>query len=144
MAKAWGMPTWVFMHTLLAKMPDEQYIPSTTLSQIKALCSVLPCPDCAAHATQYLAKVEPKHVPTKEAFQQMLWRFHNHVNVRTRKPVFAIEGLAIYKTLSLQVVYNVFVYEFTKPQNIPRLFMDSMMRARIMERFKAWLATIKF
>jgi hypothetical protein len=144
MAKAWGMPTWIFMHTLLAKMPDSQYVPAETLGQIKALCSVLPCPDCAMHATQYLAKVEPKHVPTREAFKLLLWRFHNHVNLRTRKPVFAVEGLAIYETLSLQIVYQVFLREFTKKQNIPRLFMDSMMRARIVDQFNKWLAKIKF
>ena len=144
MAKAWGMPTWVFMHTLLAKIPDDQYVAAETLTQIKALCSVLPCPDCAAHATQYLARVEPKHVLTRAAFQQVLWKFHNHVNQRTKKQAFAVEGLAIYETLSLQVVYNVFAREFTKKQNIPRLFMDSMMRARIMDQFNTWLAKIKF
>ena len=144
MAKAWGMPTWVFFHTLLAKMPDGQYVASDTLSQIKSLCAVLPCPDCAAHATKYLANVEAKHVPTRAAFQQLLWRFHNFVNLRTRKPIVLLDSLAVYDTLSLQFVYAVFLREFTKHQNIPRLFMDSMMRTRVVERFKTWLASIKF
>jgi hypothetical protein len=144
MARAWGMPTWVFMHTLLAKIPDDQYVAGDVLMQIKSICSVLPCPDCASHATQYLSKVDAKQVPTKDSFQRLMWQFHNFVNLKTRKQVYPIENLAIYNTLSLHFVYNVFLREFTKPQNIPRLFMDSMMRMRIIEQFKKWLATIKF
>lgn len=144
MARAWGMPTWIFMHTLLAKIPEDQYVASDMLAQIKSICSVLPCPDCASHATQYLAKVEPKHVPTRQSFQHLLWAFHNTVNARTRKPIYAMESLAIYNTLSLHFVYQVFLREFTKPQNIPRLFMDSMMRTRLIDQFKKWMATIRF
>ena len=144
MARAWGMPTWIFLHTLLAKIPDEQYVAADVLTQIKLLCSVLPCPDCAAHATQFMSKIEVKHVLTRESLQKVLWGFHNFVNARLHKPLFTYDRIIIYNTLSLPFVYNVFLREFTRPQNIPKLFMDSMTRARVVERFKTWMSSIKF
>ena len=139
MSRAWGMPTWIFMHTLFAKMPDEKYVATDALSQIKALCSVLPCPDCAGHATTFMSTVTVKNVATRSAFQHVLWGFHNFVNARLHKPVFTFDRMIIYESLSLSFVYGVFLQEFTKPRNIPKLFMDSMSRARVVEQFKKWM-----
>lgn len=144
MAKVWGMPTWVFLHTLLAKIPENQYVAVDVLNQVKSICSVLPCPDCAAHATAYMAKIDPKHVQTKEQFKHVLWGFHNFVNKRTNKPIVSIDSIRIYDTLSFPFIYNVFLREFLKPQNIPKLFIDSMIRTRIMNQFKSWISSIKF
>ena len=144
MARAWGMPTWIFLHTLIAKMPESEYKANETLSQIKSLCAVLPCPDCASHATQFFASINAKHVPTKESFKQLLWRFHNTVNLRTRKQMFPLEKLSIYDTISFQVVYNVFITEFMRPQHNPKLFTDSMMRRRVIDGLRIWLSSIKF
>ena len=138
-SRVWGIPTWIFLHTLIAKLPDEKYVADEMLTQLKQLCSVLPCPDCANHATSYLNKIHAKHVPTRESFRQMLWTFHNAVNVRLKKPIFRLEQLAIYDRVHLGYVYATFLREFTKPLHNPRLFMDSMSRMRIVDRFKGWM-----
>ena len=140
-SRTWGIPTWIFLHTLVAKLPDHAYVAEEVLGHVKRLCSVLPCPDCAGHATSYLEKIHAKHVPTREAFRQMLWTFHNSVNIRLKKPVFRYEQLAIYDRVHLGYVYATFLREFMKPLHNPRLFMDSMARTRIVDDFKAWMAT---
>ena len=138
MSKAWGIPTWIFLHTLLAQMPPVLYS-EETLTQIKALCSVLPCPDCAAHSTAYLSTISYQHVPTIVECRKMMWGFHNMVNIRKRTALFPFEKMDIYTKTNLAVVYRVFLAEFTKPQQIPKLFIDSMMRRRVVQAFQVWI-----
>lgn len=138
MSKAWGMPTWIFLHTLLAQMPPPLYS-EETLAQIKLLCSVLPCPDCAAHATEYLSRISFQQVPTLEACRVMLWSFHNTVNLRKRTAIFPYDKMEIYMKTNLAIVYKVFLAEFNRPRQIPKLFIDSMMRRRIMQQFQSWM-----
>ncbi len=138
------MPTWLFLHTLVAKISEDKYplIQQELLYQVKNICAVLPCPDCAHHATQYLAGVQLKHVPTKEAFKVVLWRFHNTVNARTGKPVFPLEKMAIYDRCNLNVMYNVFITEFSKSSHNPKLMMDVMAREAVLTKFKKWMTTL--
>lgn len=138
MSKTWGIPTWLFLHSLLAQMPPSVYS-EETLKQIKALCSILPCPDCAAHATAYLSQISFAQVPTVEACRRMLWVFHNTVNMRRRVPIFSYESMDVYLKTNLAVVYRVFLKEFTRPRQIPKLFIDSMLRRRIVHDFQTWL-----
>jgi len=138
------MPTWLFFHTLIANIPESQYVAKDVLSQIKAVCAVLPCPDCAAHATAYLSKIEPKHVPFKEDFRRMLWTFHNSVNQRTHKPAFAFDKLSIYSRTTLRKIFDVFAEKFTKRHFATKLFTDALMRHRIVAQLRAWLSTIDF
>ena len=138
------MPTWLFLHTLVAKIPEEKYpsVKQELLYQVKNICAVLPCPDCAQHAVQYMSGVQLKHVPTKEAFKVVLWRFHNTVNARTGKPIFPLEKMDIYDRCSLGVMYKVFITEFSKPSHNPKLMMDVMAREAVIGKFKAWMATL--
>ena len=141
MSKSWAIPTWLFLHTLVANVPEEKYasIKEELLYQIKNICAVLPCPDCALHATQYLASLKTSHIPTKEALKIVLWRFHNNVNQRTSKPIFPFEQLKIYTHSNLVVMYQVFLREFTKPSRNPTLIMDVLGRARVIANFKQWM-----
>jgi hypothetical protein len=144
MSKAWAIPTWLFLHTLAAQLPEARYstLKHDLLYHLKNLCAVLPCPDCAQHASQYLAGVKIDHIPTKEAFKTVLWRFHNVVNLQTRKPVFPIESLDIYDRSNLRVMYTVFLREFTKPTRNPKLIMDVLARNRVISSFQQWMKQV--
>jgi len=144
MSREWAMPTWLFFHTLIANIPESQYVAKDVLNQIKAVCAVLPCPDCASHATAYLSKIEPNHVPLKEDCRRMLWAFHNSVNQRTRKPPFAFDKLSIYSRTALRKIFEVFAEKFTKRKFATKLFTDALMRDRIISRLRAWLSTLDF
>jgi len=143
MAKVWAIPTWIFLHTLAAAVPEERYpeLRHEILRNIKALLSVLPCPDCAKHATDAMEKIDVKHVPTKAALKQVLWKFHNSVNARLGKKQFTEAELAIYDRCNLFIVYRLFFAEFTKPTHNSKLMMDVMQRNGIMKRFDAWMRT---
>jgi hypothetical protein len=141
MSKAWAVPTWLFLHTLAAHLPQHKYpeLKTDVLFQIKNICAVLPCPDCAQHATQYLSQLKVNHIPTKESLKIVLWKFHNVVNLQTNKPLYPIESLDIYDRSNLAVMYNMFLTEFTRPIRNPKLMMDVLTRDRIIINFKVWM-----
>ena len=143
MAKVWAVPTWLFLHTMAAKLNEAKYpaAKQDLLYHVKNLCAVLPCPDCAQHAVAFMAGVELKHVPTKEAFKTLLWRFHNSVNARTGKPAFPTDKMTIYNNCNLTIMYGAFVAEFSKPSHNPKLMMDAMGRATVIAKFMNWMGT---
>ena len=140
------MPTWLFLHTLVAQIPEQKYqaLKQELLNQVKTICAVLPCPDCAQHASAYMKGVELKHVPTKEAFKVELWRFHNTVSARIGKPIFPLEKMYVYERANLNVMYSAFITEFSKPSHNPKLMMDTMARNTVIAKFKTWMAGLSF
>jgi hypothetical protein len=141
----WGYITWTFFHTLVAKIPDDRYneLKADVLAYIKTLCAILPCPNCAQHATTYLNQIQPRHVATKDMFKLMLYGFHNEVNKRKKYKLFSQADLGKYEALNLPYLYSVFMQEFFKPTNNQRLLMDSMARNRVKSQFSAWIQNSK-
>jgi hypothetical protein len=137
----WGYITWTFFHTLAAKIPDDRYndLKADVLAFIKMICAVLPCPNCSQHATAYLNKIQLKHVATKAMLVNMLYGFHNEVNASKHVKPFPQADLERYASLNLPYLYAVFMQEFFKATNNPRLLMDSMARTRIKTQFAAWM-----
>jgi hypothetical protein len=144
MSKSWGTPTWIFFHVLIEKINPEQYntIKQGLLNHIKKICALLPCPDCAQHATQYMKQFKYPP-PTKEDFKQLMYHFHNTVNVRTRKQVYNFTDMTIYERYNLTICYQIFRHEFTKKTFNPRLFIDSMSRNKYTQELDQWLITNK-
>jgi hypothetical protein len=144
MSKSWAVPTWLFLHTLAAHFPEDKYptLKAELLYHVKNICAVLPCPDCAQHASEYLSGVNLNHIPTKEAFKIVLWRFHNTVNMQTKKPIFPLLNMDIYARCNLRVMYNMFLLEFTRPVRNPKLMMDVLSRDRIIANFKVWMTVV--
>jgi hypothetical protein len=144
MSKSWAVPTWIFLHTLAAQLPEERYasIKVQLLEQVKSLLAVLPCPDCAKHATEAMEPIKLSHVSTKTAFKQVLWKFHNSVNGRLGKRQLPEAELAVYDRCNLRVVYAIFFQEFMKPSHNSKLMMDVMMRNRVMAKFHHFMMSI--
>jgi len=140
MSKSWGNPTWFFFHTLIEKIHPDHYslIKNELLDNIKNICSILPCPDCANHATQYMKSIK-QPPPDKEGFKKMLYIFHNSVNQRTRKPLFQYEAMEMYSRVNFSVCYQLFRKEFVKKTYNPRMLMDSMNRVNYIKQLDEWL-----
>ena len=77
--KQWGTPTWIFFHTLAAKIKDGHFtqIGQQTIRNIIQICGLLPCPECSVHAKQFWSRVNVNKVNTKEDLINILFVFHN-------------------------------------------------------------------
>ena len=80
----WGQPTWFLLHTLAHKIKDEYFaqLRAQIIDLIIRICTNLPCPMCANHASEYLRNINFDAIQTKRDIQDMLFQFHNSVNVR--------------------------------------------------------------
>lgn len=137
----WGPPTWLLLHAMVEKM-NESYFPEISVSLfqiISQICKNLPCPECAAHAGEFLNSVKMNTIQTKQNFRMMLFVFHNKVNYQKKKPTFDIGGLDKYATVNLPLAFNMFVAEYTKRQGNFKLMADTSVRKRIVQNTATWL-----
>lgn len=137
----WGEPTWFLFHTLAEKIKPEYYleIQKELLNLIYTICSNLPCPTCAKHATQYLNAINFNTLSTKESLKMMLFRFHNEVNKRKGFPDFPLEQLSTkYSTANTVNIIHNFMPHFEDRSGSIRLIADNLHRSRVALQMRAW------
>ena len=136
----WGIPTWIFMHTLAAKIKEEQFpvIGPQVISHLIQICMFLPCPECSDHAKQFWANVNTKNIKTKQDLINLLFVFHNSVNKRRNVRPFRYVDLQYYDTLKIIETFNNFVRNFNTNGNM-KLINESFHRGRLLQTLRAWL-----
>lgn len=135
----WGPAIWNFLHTIVAKIKEDKYgeISQPLFFFIKRICGNLPCPECSLHASSFLGKVVFQRVSTKRDLMKLLCIFHNTVNIKKGKPIFAIENIDAYSKNNLIHAYNRFIAAFNTKGNM-KLLADSFQRKIIIQEFRAW------
>lgn len=137
----WGEPTWFLFHTLAEKVKPEYFmdIRVELLNIIYTICTNLPCPDCAKHASEYMNSLNFNTIASKKDLQIMLFNFHNEVNRRKRFPEFPIEELnAKYsKANTVNIIHNFMPY-FEDRAGSMRLIADNLHRSRVALQLKSW------
>jgi hypothetical protein len=136
----WGPPTWIFFHTLAEKIKEDSFplIGTQLLLIIIQLCNTLPCPECASHAKQFWLKVNKANIKTKTDLINILFVFHNTVNMRRRAPAFKYVDLQYYKTKNLIGTYNQFSKHFNTKGNMS-LINESFHRNLMLTKLRTWL-----
>ena len=134
----WGRPFWVFFHALSICISDAKYIliKSQLMIYFRSLCALLPCPDCASHATEFLKKWPVP--PTLIDYQKFLCMFHNSVNARTFKPNFPFEKLIIYKHAPLYHLFRCFEHAYLINSYNPAMITYNMSKKNCMHEFSQW------
>ena len=136
----WGPPIWVFLHTLAARIKEEDYnrlIPQL-LSLIQRICSLLPCPECSQHATIFLGKIQIKNIPTKKDFINTIYLFHNSVNKRNKKGLYNYTNIDVYKNYNFINVFKNFVRVYNTKGNMS-MINESFRREFVVKDLKKWL-----
>jgi hypothetical protein len=108
MSASWAHPTWSFLHTLFENIPNSHFLANKTtiLNYLSGMLRLLPCPDCANHASTYLSRNKLENIKSVTDGRQFFFRFHNDVNRRLRKSLFDINKLTIYKNRSISEEYK--------------------------------------
>jgi len=139
----WGEPTWFMFHTLAEKVKPEYFeeIRVELLQIISLVCSNLPCPDCAKHATQYMAKLNPQSIQTKEHLRIFFHRFHNDVNKKKGLPEFPLDAVTPkYSSANTVNIIHYFMIHFEDKNASFRLIADGLQRSRICSQLRAWFS----
>ena len=137
----WGAPTWYLFHTLAEKVMDEKFslIKNDLINNIILICKNLPCPKCATHASEYMSKLNPNAIRTKDDLKNMLFKFHNDVNNRTGVPLFSYDELNDkYSTaITVNIIQTFFVLFQDRSFNVSSI-ANTMHRTRVIEMLKQW------
>ena len=137
----WGEPTWFLFHTLSCKIHESSFftIRQELLNNIYAICTNLPCPDCANHAKKYLDGINFNTIRTKEDFKRLLFNFHNSVNLRKGYPVFPYDELD--KKYDLAITNNIivnFMKHFSDKNRSVKLLATDLHRSHLCVVLKGW------
>jgi hypothetical protein len=136
----WGPNTWLFIHTLAAKIKEESFpiIGTNLIRVIMSICSNLPCPECAQHSKEFWAKVKISNIKNKIDLINLLYVFHNSVNKRRKTPPFRYDNLNYYDTKNVIETYNAFSKTFNTRGNL-QLINESFHRSLMMSSLRSWI-----
>tara|TARA_B100001093_G_scaffold324115_1_gene309246 strand:- start:1074 stop:1532 length:459 start_codon:yes stop_codon:yes gene_type:complete len=139
--KSWGPIIWVFLHTLAAKIENTEFKNNKDklIEIIFKVCSNLPCPDCSSDSVNFLKTVNFKNVTKKEDLIEILFVFHNQVNINLKKTEFPEKLLETYNNNNMKIVLNRFIEIFNKNTNNIRLMNQSFMRSIISKDIKNYI-----
>ena len=136
----WGPSTWIFMHTLAAKIKETSFPligPNLIMSLIQ-ICNNLPCPECSDHAKQFWSKVNTSNINNKTDLINLLFVFHNMVNKRKKIKAFKYENLQYYEHKNLIETYNTFSKNFNTRGNM-NLINESFRRNMMLNSLRKWI-----
>jgi len=138
----WGASTWYLFHTLAHKIKEEHFLTLRVvlINNIISICSNLPCPKCATHASEYMSKININAIQTKDDLKNMLFKFHNDVNSRVGNSQFSYEELnnKYANSNTINIVQNFFVMFQDKTFNVSAI-ANSMHRTRVISTIKTWM-----
>ena len=138
----WGEPVWVFLHTMAHKIKVDSFpiLRSELLKHVYTICTNLPCPDCSAHAKNYLNGINFNNITTRNDLKNMLYEFHNSVNIRKGFAVFTKEQLEVkYDSAVFNSTINYFLTVFLDKHASPRMISDDIYRSRLTYHIRDWL-----
>jgi hypothetical protein len=141
MTKTWGPCTWYLFHSLAEKIKEEHFsdLRLGLLSIMKEICSSLPCPDCAGHATHFMTRLNVNRIQTKNDMKMMLLSFHNEVNRRLNKPIFTETQLnEKYSKAKTGEVVKYFVQIWNTPNRNPKMMINSLHKNTTNKKFINW------
>jgi len=137
----WGQPVWFFFHTIAEKIKDECFhiVKNDLLNIVYTICSNLPCPTCASHATEYLNKINFNAIQNVDQLKDLFFVFHNSVNVRKNFPVFLRKDLdeKYSKANTINIIQNFFNTFLYKNSNM-HMIANNMHRIRTVNFIKEW------
>ena len=137
----WGPPIWNLFHTIVEKIKEDKYslIYIQVFSFISQICNNLPCPSCAEHATKYISALNFNIITNKEQLKDVLFRFHNEVNLRKGYRQFAKEDLNVtYSSKNTIAVINEFMIHFDKKNMSSKMTANNFHRSRAVYKLKNW------
>lgn len=142
----WGMITWYMFHVIAEKIRDEffMFARQSMIDFVVQISNNLPCPVCAQHAKQHLARVNFSQIQTKEQFKYFIFAFHNRVNADLGKPLQSLDVLERYKNANIDKIIQMFVHVHNHESFSNKMMMRKHMKNHNIKHFINWFTTNRF
>lgn len=138
----WGQPTWFLLHTLAHKIKDQYFaqLRPQFIELIVRICTNLPCPMCANHASEYLRNINFDAIQTKKDLKDLLFQFHNSVNVRKSMAQLSYAELdAKYDAANtVNIIQNFMVVFQQSHNNGSQISVNTFSKNRAISHFQNW------
>lgn len=136
----WGNPTWTLLHTMAANVSEANFFENRLeiLNIIFAICTNLPCPVCSDHAKSNLNKIGFLRIRTKSDLIEILFNFHNEVNLSKGYTAFSRALISKYASTNFRHILANFINAFNKSSGGGRYLAAEMFRSRLTVRLQNW------
>lgn len=141
----WGNVTWYLFHGIAEKIKEDKFLElkPTIISIIKLICSNLPCPDCADHATKFLNTINLDNIQNKNDFKIFLFKFHNMINSKTNKPQFSKEDFDNkYKNIIVPKIFKYFIKIYSINNKSEKMMMYTAFKNSFLSNLKQMMLII--
>uniref|UniRef100_A0A6C0BUV3 thiol oxidase n=1 Tax=viral metagenome TaxID=1070528 RepID=A0A6C0BUV3_9ZZZZ len=144
--KPWGRITWYFIHTFCERIDETFFIGNRekVLNVLSNVCSMIPCPTCRAHSSQYLKK-NPlmKIVRNKDELKAYFFRFHNHATLNGNPSARPADPSVIemYKQANFKRIVDAFRAEYIKKSPTRLDYAHTLYAQRILNDTISFLNT---
>ena len=138
---SWGGPTWIFLHTIVEKIKDENFsrLRNEILKNIYTICTNLPCPECSLHAKNFMNNQNFNAIINKLQLKNMLYEFHNSVNMRKGFDLFNRAELDLkYHEQVLSVTFYNFLIKFKDRGASNRFIHEDLYRSQLSKDLVKW------
>lgn len=136
--KPWGKITWYFIHTFCERINETFFVQNKekVINILSNVCSMIPCPTCRAHASQYLKKNPMmKMIRNKEDLKAYFFRFHNQATLNGNPAMRPAEPgvLEMYKRANFSLIIKAFSAEYMKNTPTRQDYSHTMFSQRILK-----------
>lgn len=138
----WGPCVWKTIHSLTVKIKDSHFNDKKKelIDLIFKICSNLPCPMCSEHCRGLLKKYKILHVKTKEELINIMFKIHNDVNIRLKKPLFKYEEvIPLYKSYNLKEILNDYYNKTIESRFAEKMMLYNFHKMEFLKYFKKYV-----
>jgi hypothetical protein len=147
MSDIWGPPTWEFIHNLADKIDETKFnkIIFNVWNNIIILLKNLPCVYCSQHAYGLLKNVNVKSIHSKIVLKNLLYRFHNTVNIKLKKELKKIDIIDKYATVPIKESAYRLIISWRKVANRMTIheFKNKHELIKVTDEFRKWVINNK-
>lgn len=134
----WGPLTWKVLHCITIKIKDEEFPKEreNIIKMITSICSNLPCPHCASHATGMIKKYKLKNVKTKSELIKFVYFMHNSVNKKLKKTNYLFDNIEHYNQYNTKDVLTEYFNKNANARYGERMMLQSYHKNIFLKHFK--------
>lgn len=133
----WGPLIWKVLHCITIKIKDNEFINEREkiIQIITGICSNLPCPQCASHASGLIKKYKLKNMKTKNDIIKFVYLIHNQVNKKLKKQTYSFDNIQIYNDFSIKSLLNDYYNMNLREKYGEKMMLHSYHRKTFMKIF---------